>query len=157
MLSSSSSTPSHLPYVGEPLRRSTLMSTIRPRAQRTSLATPGPMWKCMPAHDAPAGAGVVVLDELLLCGDAGVGVPLAAVGLGEEAALVGEDRGLEDRQAGEGGWDRLHGWGAYRRLKLPAAQVRAAHRSTSRRGSRTVEAGMTRASLHIYGIGPEDR
>ena len=48
MFSSSSSTPSHLPYVGEPLRRSTFTSTIRPRAQRTSFATPAPMWKCMP-------------------------------------------------------------------------------------------------------------
>ena len=87
-VSSSSSTPSHSPYVGEPRRRSTATSRIRPRAQRTSLATPAPIWKCMPRTHPARRARVVVLDELLLRGDPRLGVPLVAVGLAEEAPLV---------------------------------------------------------------------
>ena len=45
---SSSSTPSHSPNVGEPRRRSTTTSSTRPRATRTSLPCPGCVWKWMP-------------------------------------------------------------------------------------------------------------
>ncbi len=62
---------------------------------------------------------MVVLDELLPRGDARLGVPLAAVGLAEEAPLVGEDPRLEDRQAGEASGDRVHGAGAYSRASPP--------------------------------------
>ena len=46
--SSSSSSASHSPKVGEPRRRSTTTSSTRPRAQRTSLPWPGSVWKWMP-------------------------------------------------------------------------------------------------------------
>ena len=49
---------------------------------------------------------MVVLDEALLGRDSGGGVPLQAVGLAEEAALVGEHGRLEQdgpAQAGQGG------------------------------------------------------
>ena len=75
-----------------------------------------------PPHDAFARTGVVVLDELLPRGNARLGVPLAAVGLAEEAALVGEDRRLEDRQAGEAGGDRLHGREGYRQSRDESCQ-----------------------------------
>ena len=45
---SSSSTPSHSPKVGEPRRRSTTTSNTRPRATRTSFPWPGWVWKWMP-------------------------------------------------------------------------------------------------------------
>src|SRR3954447_24563009 len=48
MLSSESSCASHLPYVGESRRMSTMTSTIVPRPQRTSLDAPAPTWKCIP-------------------------------------------------------------------------------------------------------------
>src|SRR3954451_16156425 len=48
MFSSESSWASQRPYVGESRRMSTMMSTIVPRPQRTSLDAPAPIWKCIP-------------------------------------------------------------------------------------------------------------
>lgn len=52
---------------------------------------------------------MVVLDEVVLCGDARIGVPLASVGLREETPLVAVDRGLEDGKTVESSGERSHG------------------------------------------------
>ena len=54
---------------------------------------------------------MVVLDELLILGDAGLGVPLPAVCLDKEAALVAKDRGRDQDGARDAGWEYLH-WGS---------------------------------------------
>ena len=65
---------------------------------------------------------MVVLDELLRRGNARLGMPLAAVGLGEEATLVGKDGRREDHEAGKAGGDRLHETGATSRSGCGSTQ-----------------------------------
>ena len=98
--------PSHWPYVGEARRRSTTTSRIRPRAQRTSLACPAPIEKCMPRRTPRAER------EWLSCTnvsrDAVLRPDVGAVALQEEAAPVAVDGRLEQERAVEAGVQPAH-------------------------------------------------
>ena len=66
-----------------------MTSTIAPRAAAHELGRAAADLEVHPADDPVRGARVVVLDHLLV--DPELGELVAAVGLGEEAALVAED------------------------------------------------------------------
>ena len=108
MRSSSSSTPSHWRVRGRAAAQVDDHVEDPPARAAHELGDAGADVEVHAAHDAARGAGVVVLDEALLGRDAGGGVPLQAVGLAEEAALVGEDARLEDHGTGEAGGDDVH-------------------------------------------------
>lgn len=59
-------------------------------------------------HDAPARPRVVVLDELLALRDSRLAMPLATVGLAEEAPAVRVDVRLDEDRAGEAGGESAH-------------------------------------------------
>ena len=83
------------------------------------------------AHDAARGARVVVLHELHLRRHAELAVPLVPVGLGEEAALVAVDGGLDHDKAGE-----AYGEGAHARQSV-AVEAFSGGACASARGGRS--------------------